>query len=52
MGNLMLGVVHKHRLSALALGHRHMMGIDGVPHDRNVAYSKYTMYFATTYLHP
>lgn len=38
---LMLGVLHKHRLSTLAMGHRHMLGIDGVHHDRSVAYMYY-----------
>ncbi|KAK7499889.1 hypothetical protein BaRGS_00008980 [Batillaria attramentaria] len=38
---LMLGVLHAHRMSTLALGHRHMMGIDGVPHDRSMAYMYY-----------
>ena len=34
----MEGTLNKHRLSTLALGHRHAMGIDGVPFDRDVAY--------------
>ena len=38
---LMQGVLHKHRLSTLALGHRHAMGLDGVPFDQDMAYSEW-----------
>ena len=38
---LMQGVLHKHRLSILALGHRHAMGLDGVPFDQDMAYSEW-----------
>jgi len=41
---LMQGVMHKHRLSTLGLGHRHAMGLDGVPFDKAVAYSKLAVF--------
>ncbi|XP_076438447.1 protein sel-1 homolog 3-like [Babylonia areolata] len=38
---LMLGSLHQHRLSSLALGHRHAMGTDGLPLDLDTAYMYY-----------
>ncbi|XP_025101243.1 protein sel-1 homolog 3-like isoform X1 [Pomacea canaliculata] len=45
---LMLGTLNQHRLSTLALGHRHMMGIDGVPYDCSAAYMYYKFVGDTT----
>ncbi|XP_048254437.1 protein sel-1 homolog 3-like [Haliotis rufescens] len=38
---LMLGAVDKHRLSTLALGHKHRNGIDGATYDKEQAYMYY-----------
>lgn len=46
---LMQGVMHKHRLSTLGLGHRHAMGLDGVPFDKDVAYSKLAVFRGSFY---
>ncbi|BFZ13795.1 hypothetical protein BsWGS_16834 [Bradybaena similaris] len=36
----MLGVLNRHRMSVMALGHRYVMGIDGAPVDEDVAFSE------------
>ena len=36
----MLGTLERHRLSALALAHKHRYGLDGVKVDPEQAYSK------------
>lgn len=46
---LMQGVMHKHRLSTLGLGHCHAMGLDGVPFDKDVAYSKLAVFRGSFY---
>nr|KAI8747319.1 protein sel-1-like protein 3 [Biomphalaria glabrata] len=37
----MLGTLNKHVFSIMALGHRHLMGMDGAPLDKDVAYMYY-----------
>ncbi|XP_012944869.1 protein sel-1 homolog 3 [Aplysia californica] len=37
----MLGTLNRHILSIMALGHRHVMGIDGAPVDRDAAFMYY-----------
>ena len=41
---LMLAALEKHRLSHLAMGHKHRYGLDGVPLDWEQSYCKYYIY--------
>ncbi|KAJ8316168.1 hypothetical protein KUTeg_006182 [Tegillarca granosa] len=44
---LMMGSMDKHRLSSMALAHKHNYGLDGVPFDKDQAYKNLPFYLKT-----